>query len=357
MNWIQTRNTLLVVFALAIGMSCSHNTDEPTNADLPALTQPTAPGNQGRSALDSLNALIVDNPNDLNVLESRARLYLGARNLAYAQADINAVLATDSNRVGALEILGDLGFATNKTRESRDAWQKCMRLDPSYVPCRLKMAQLYHVVTEFEKSAELVDGVLNVDSQNPEAHFLKGLLMRDALGDTTRALQWFQKAIDIAPDYAEAIDMCGVLYSAQNNPLALAYFNRLIALDSLNKLSFYNRGMYYLKQKQWNGALEDFTSCTKLDPADIESFFNLGYIHLQLNLWKDAIGFFNQALSIQPINHRALYGRGYAFELLGDLTNAEKDYREALSYNPDHEGSRQGMTRIQRAKSQIIADQ
>jgi tetratricopeptide (TPR) repeat protein len=283
-------------------------------------------------------------------------LYLGARNLAYAKADIDAVLAVDSNRLRALEILGDLGFATNITRESRDAWQKCMRLDPSYVPCRLKMAQLYHVVTEFEKSAELVDGVLNLEPKNPEAHFLKGLLMRDALGDTLQALQWFQKAIDIAPDYVEAIDMCGVLYSALDNPLAVAYYDRLIALDSLNKLSFYNRGMYYLKNQQWNGAIEDFTACTKLDPADIESFFNLGYIHLQLDLRREAIGYFNQALSIQPINHRALYGRGYAFELLGDITNAEKDYREALSYNPDHEGSRQGIMRIQRAKSQVLAN-
>ena len=326
------------------------------NEELPAQQEDAAvelaPVNKGRSALDSLNALIIDDPNDLDVLESRARLYLGARNLAYAQADINAVLASDSSRVGALEILGDLGFASNKTRESRDAWKKCMRLDPDYVPCRLKMAQLYHVVTEFEKSAELVDIVLNLEPQNPEAHFLKGLLMRDAVGDTARALQWFQKAIDIAPDYVEAIDMCGVLYSAMGNPIAIAYFNRLVELDPENKLSFYNRGMFYLGQQDWNGALEDFTTCTKLDPADIESFFNLGYIHLQLQLPREAIGYFTQALAIQPINHRALYGRGYSFELLGDMPNAEKDYREALSYNPDHEGSRQGIIRIQNAKTQ-----
>jgi tetratricopeptide (TPR) repeat protein len=348
-----TQLRIAALFALVFGtiLSCSTPQEE---APAPAQerVEELAPVNKGRSALDSLNALIVDNPNNLDVLESRARLYLGARNLAYAQADINAVLAADSNRVGALEILGDLGFASNKTRESRDAWQKCMRLDPEYVPCRLKMAQLYHVVTEFEKSAELVDIVLNLEPENPEAHFLKGLLMRDALGDTARALQWFQKAIDIAPDYVEAIDMCGVLYSAQGNPLALAYFNRLIELDPENKLSFYNRGMFFLGQQNWNGALEDFTTCTKLDPADLESFFNLGYIHLQLQLPREAIGYFNQALSIQPINHRALYGRGYSYELLGDMPNAENDYREALSYNPDHEGSRQGVMRIQRAKAQ-----
>jgi len=256
----------------------------------------------------------------------------------------------DSSRIVALELLGDLGFATNQTRQSRDAWTKCMALDPTYVPCRLKMAQLYHVVTEFEKSAVLVDRVLELDPKNPEAHFLKGLLMRDAVGDTLMAISWFQKAIDIAPDYAEALDMCGVLYSAIDSPLAIGYFNRLIELNPVNRMSLYNRGMYYLGKQDWNGALEDFTKCTQLDPTDIESMFNLGFIHLQLELPGEARYYFNQALEIQPINHRALYGRGYCFELLGDMSKAESDYREALSYNPSHAGSREGISRVQRAK-------
>ncbi|HCP40564.1 MAG TPA: hypothetical protein DIT65_02120 [Cryomorphaceae bacterium] len=351
MNLTLLQKVALYSIVTSFVFACSSSNEEFPLKQKDASVE-IAPVNKGRSTLDSLNARIVDNPNDLDILESRARLYLGTRNLAYAQADINAVLSTDSNRVGALEILGDLGFASNKTRESRDAWQKCMRLDPEYVPCRLKMAQLYHVVTEFEKSAELVDIVLNLEPENPEAHFLKGLLMRDGMGDTVRALQWFQKAIDIAPDYLEAIDMCGVLYSAMGNPVAVSYFNRLVELDPENKLSFYNRGMYHLGQQDWNGALEDFTTCTKLDPTDIESFFNLGYIHLQLQLPREAMGFFTKALFIQPVNHRALYGRGYSFELLGDMPNAEKDYLEALSYNPDHKGSRQGLIRIQKAKTQ-----
>lgn len=353
----QLRNTAFFFVALMTVVGCSSPEESKTVEPLDeAAVEIVAPVSKGRAVLDSLNGLIVDNPNDLDALTARAKFYLGARNLAYAQADIDAVLAVDSNRTGALEVLGDLGFATNKTRQSRDAWQKCMRLDPEYVPCRLKMAQLYHAVTEFEKSAELVDLVLNLEPENPEAIFLKGLLMRDAVGDTLRALQWFQKAIDVAPDYTEAIDMCGVLYSAMGNPLAIGYFNRLIELDPTNKLSYYNRGMHYLKMKDWNGALEDFTTCTKIDPADLESFFNLGYIHLQLQLPREAIGYFNQALAIQPINHRALYGRGYSFELLGDLPNAENSYREGLSYNPDHAGSKEGMMRIQRARAQAAGN-
>jgi tetratricopeptide (TPR) repeat protein len=215
------------------------------------------------------------------------------------------------------------------------------------------MAQLYHVVTEFEKSAALVDEVLEMEPKNAEATYLKGLLMRDAIEDTTRALDWFQKAIDLKPDYIEALDMSGVLYSSLGNPLALGYFNRLIDLQPEVRAHFYNRGMFYLGQQNWNGALEDFTKCTQLDPQDLESFFNIGYVHLQLQLYAEARQYFTQALAIQPVNHRALYGRGYCFELLGDLPNAEADYRQALSFNPQHRGSQEGLGRIARAKTQL----
>lgn len=349
-----------LILALAVGCTTPSSTDAPVGVDADGidvekeeLVNQTGQQNTAYGALDSLNNVLRNDPNNLDVLEERARIYLVMRNLQYAAADVSAVLQMDSTRAKALELWGDLGFASNKTRESRDAWQKCMLNHPENVPCRLKMAELYHIVTEFEKSAELVDVVLNLDPENAEAHFLKGLLMRDALGDTTRALEWFQKAIDLDNDYVEALDMCGVLYSAQGNDLALGYFNRLIELNPTNRVSVYNRGMYFLGKQRWNEALEDFTQCVKLDPADIESLFNLGYIHLQLQMYREARGYFDNALAVQPINHRALYGRGYASEMLGDITSAEQDYRAALGYNPNHAGSQQGVQRMMRAKSQV----
>lgn len=336
--------------AFMVACQSSPSSTSQEDAALVVPEQQALPTSPLQRELDSLNAAIVDAPNDLSTLEARASLYLRQQNLKYASADIDAVLQVDSSRTKALELLGDLGFLTNQTRQSRDAWVKCMKADPQNVSCRLKLAELYHVVTEFEKSAELVDKVIAMDPDNAEAHFLKGMLMRDAIGDTTLALEWFQKSIDLDPEYKEALDMCGVLYSALGNPLALGYFNRLIELDPDNRVSYYNRGMYFLGQDQWNGALEDFTTCVSLDPRDLESYFNLGYIHLQLQLPSEARGYFNRALEIQPINHRALYGRGYCFELLGDLPNAEKDYRQALSYNPSHAGSQAGLQRITTAR-------
>ena len=87
-------------------IGCSNTSNENDSVFIPEVNEPVNTINKGRATLDSLNALIIDNPNNLDVLESRAALYLGARNLAYAKADIDAVLAVDSNRLRALYILG-----------------------------------------------------------------------------------------------------------------------------------------------------------------------------------------------------------------------------------------------------------
>lgn len=167
-------------------------------------------------------------------------------------------------------------------------------------------------------------------------------------GDTAGALQYFQKAVDLDNNYMAALDMMGVLLAAKKDPLALAYFNRILEIEPNHYPTYYNLGMFYLKTEDWNNAIIAFTKCTQLNNKDLESLFNLGYIHLQLKSYGIARDYFSEALNIEPVNHRALYGRGYANEMLGDVMNAEKDYRQALAYNPQHEPSKIALKRVAR---------
>jgi tetratricopeptide (TPR) repeat protein len=301
---------------------------------------------------DSLNNWIADHPSDANALAARAQYYIQQKNLKYAYADAQAAFQLDTLNPNVLLVWGDIHFLTNKTRVSRDAWETCIRLDKQSVECRLKLAELYNIVQEYRKSLQLVNEVIDIDPTEPIAYYIKGINIRDMQGDTAAALQYFQKAIDLDNSYTAAIDMMGVMLSAQKDPLAIAYFNRLLELKPNDHATYYNIGMFYLKTQDWNKAIETFTKCTQIKPNDIESYFNLGYIHLQLGVDDVARDYFSEALRIQPINHRALYGRAYAQERLGDLPNAEKDYREALTYNPQHEPSRIGLERVIKLKNQ-----
>ena len=295
---------------------------------------------------DSLNNWIAEHPTDAQALIARARYYIDRKNFKYAYADANDAMALDSLDPDVLLVWGDVNFLQNKTRISKNAWEKCIRLDKQSVDCRLKLAELYNIVQDYRKSLQLVNEVIDINPNEPVAYYIKGINVRDMNGDTNAALQYFQKSIDLDNNYVTALDMMGVMLSAKKDPLALAYFNRILELKPNDRTTYYNIGMYYLKMQDWNNAIQAFTTCTQINPKDIESLFNLGYIHLQLGRNDIARDYFTEALAIQPVNHRALYGRAYAYEMLGDLTNAEKDYKEALTYNPQHEPSRIGLQRV-----------
>ncbi len=338
---------ILFISALFIFSSCKEDPKKPLRQeDLPIHQDTSVTVNQIKIASDSLNNFIAENPRNIEALIARSNLYLENKNLKYAYADAAAAMEIDSLNADVLLTWGNVNYVINKTRISKTAWEKCIKIDAKSIDCRLKLAELYNIVQDFRKSLKLVNEVLDIDPNQPIALFIKGINVRDINGDTASSMQYFQRAIDLDNNYIAALDMMGVMLSAQKDPLALAYFNRILEINPNSHSTYYNMGMYYLSIEDWNNAIKAFTNCTQLQPKDIESYFNLGYIHLQLNINDVARDYFTQALKIQPINHRALYGRAYAYERLGDIINAEKDYKEALSYNPQHEASKIGLKRI-----------
>ncbi len=332
-------------------IACKNEPQVKRQSDLPVHQDTSRVREQISALADSLNKFIAENPNDIDALVARARQYMDNKNLKYAAADAEAALDLDSTNTTVLLLWGEINYLSNQTRLSKNAWERCIQIDQQNVECRLKLAELYNIVQEYNKSQKLVDEVIDIDNNNAVAFFIKGMNIRDMKGDTTTALQYFQRAIDLDNYYLAALDMMAVMLSAQGDSLSLLYFNRILEIDPNNYPTYYNRGMFHLKKQNWNESIQDFTICTQLKKSDIESLFNLGYIHLQLRNFDIARDYFGQALDIQPINHRAYYGRGYAWEMLGDVTNAEKDYREALRYNPQHEPSRIALQRLASVKN------
>ena len=228
----------------------------------------SAPENttQFKSETDSLNDYISNYPNDIQSLALRSRRYLNNANLPYADADANAILELDSLNHDGLLLKGEANYLSNSTRLSRDYWLRCVEQHPDEIECRLKLAELYSIVMQYDRSTELVNKVMDLDPEQSIAYFIKGMNIRDTDGDTALALSYIQKSIDIDPTYFSAIDMAAVMTAAQNNPLALSYYDRLLELQPNNSETYYKIGMFNLNSRDFNGALEDYSRALSLNP-------------------------------------------------------------------------------------------
>ena len=91
---------------------------------------------------------------------------------------------------------------------------------------------------------ELLEKAIKKDKKNPEIYTLIG----DAyskLSNGSEAYSAYQKALQVDADYARASYRLGKIFTSQNNPVYLQYFNEALAADSLYAPALYEIYSHY----------------------------------------------------------------------------------------------------------------
>lgn len=301
------------------------------------------------SPIDSLNLILKQNPNNAEAYLSRAEKFLAIKSYQAAAADIYNAMQLDSNSAQARNLKGQLNFLQNKSRQAKIEWETCIKIDEQNVDCRLRLAELFIAVEDYEKALELVNEVITIDNNNYGGYYFKGLVVRDFYKDTTLALQYFQKAVDLNPNFISGLDMMGVMLAAVGDTLAEFYYKRIIDIDPNRDDVYYKLGVFYMNNDDINEALESYSKCLQINPKNAEAYYSIGFMHIQLKQYSEARGYFTKAIQNKEQNYRAYYGRGYCFELLGDIMNARNDYRAAIEANPVYTPAQEALGRVNQA--------
>ena len=335
--------------------ACNRAEEAPatTNApDTSAVAAPVGLYKTGDRTLDSLSALLAKDPQNARNLAARARAYLKRKDTRNAMADASGARNLDSNSAFVQLAWGEVNFVINRTRLSKDAWLKCIELEPKNTECRLKLAELYLAVALYDESMQQVNKVIEIDPSNNTAYYMKGVLIRDKVKDTAMAISYFQKAADLNNNDVDALEMLGLLYAKKRNPLAEAYYRRAIALEPNRADLYFDLGVYFMSIQDWNGALENYTKAIQLKPDFNDAHFNMGYIHIELKAWDQARKNFTDAIRSNPRDYKSYYARGFCFEAVGDVMNARRDYEESLKYADRYPPSMEALERLNRAEEQ-----
>lgn len=342
---------LILLLALFILFSCENPQNINSSNEEAAIESSEENPRLARlqKSIDSLSTLNLERPKDIDVLMERAKKYMEIPNPAYAKSDVDAAFFLDSTRADVLLLRGEVYYISNRTRTSRDMWERCAALFPESKDCRLRMSELYLAIGDLEAALKHVNEVLNIEPKHANAIFMKGVVVRDLYADTTLAMQYFQRAIDLKDgQYIEALDMMGVMLAHRKDPQAIQYFKNALKINP-NRADLYHKiGLSYTYEEDYNAALESYEKSLQLNRRNDEVYFNIGFIHITLKNYDLAIDNFNQALEIREMGVKALYGRGFAYEMRGDVLNARKDYQSCLGMFPDYKPAQIGLERVNR---------
>lgn len=233
--------------------------------------------------------------------------------------------------------LGIVYLKQNKTGSAISAFQRALKLLPSFTAAQLHLASIYQQQNERTKAADLFaaagDGTSDFDA-----------LVTAGLGlaqceDYPRAIRVMEKAYAIRPESAS------VTYN-----LALArYKNGELkpALEAVNLLPegadvLYLRGKIKHALGRADGAADLAHACAK-EPTSEEFCVQAGLRLIQQEQFVDAARILQSALQKQLTSVRLLSLLGLTHFRLGAYRNAIESYTRALEQEPGSDASREGL--------------
>ncbi|NBU72909.1 MAG: tetratricopeptide repeat protein [Bacteroidetes bacterium] len=230
-----------------------------------------------KAAMEDFELVLIDNPNDTNVLFNAALTSEKAKEPAKAIQFLDALLKLNfkspqiyvslaSNK----KALGDTAAALNYLNEGQKQYPNEVALIIDELNIFLLQGRTSEVVSKLEKAIAL-------DPNNSSLHFALGSAL-DQSGDKTKAAVSYQRSIDIKPDYFDGWYNLGAMY-----------FNGAAELmNEANKIPFSKQKEYdaaiALAKEAFQKAQPYLEKAHELDPKDSNTMVSLQQLYAQLKL-------------------------------------------------------------------------
>jgi tetratricopeptide (TPR) repeat protein len=306
-------------------------------------------GTTGNPAIDGLTAAIARQPNDPALYFERGRIFYENNGFDEAIRDLEWALSLDSTNVTYLYLLADVYLDYFKSRQALKTMERAIELQPENILSLLKMCEFQHILKQYNESMKTIDRVLRIDPQNADAYFWFGMNFKEQ-GDTIRAINSFQKAVDFDADLIDAWISLGKLYASMGSPLAARYFENATRIAPEDVVALHARADYLSDSDDLEGAIEMYRRIAAIDPYYRDAFFNSGLIYMDLDSLEAAKQQFDIAIQVSPTFIQAYYYRGLAQEMLGQLPEARADYEQAVRMAPNYDEALDGLDRIKIAQ-------
>lgn len=189
-------------------------------------------------------------------------------------------------------------------------------------------------------------------------------------GNFDKALEDFNKALEINPDFTLALQNRGNLYQKREEyEKAIEDFTKITKIDKYNRSVYNNRANSYYKTGQYQKAIADYIFFLKVYDDFAPGYINLGNCYMELQkyqaainnyrkaievdkpkpdyynkigdtyfLWKKykrAIEHYDSALALAPDFYKSLNNRATAWFYKGNYEKAVRDYEKTIRLKPD----------------------
>ena len=295
---------------------------------------------------ETISENIKQQPNNADLFYQRALILFQENDIDRAFGDIDRALAIDSLNANYYLLKADLFYKQKQTIPAREVLSKCLKLIPDNIEVNIKLAEIYLLLQNYNRTINYANNALRVDVHYAQAYFIKGLCFK-YLKDTAKAVSNFQTAVEQDNNYYDAYMQLGLLYAKAHNELALGYFDNAIRIQPKSIEAIYGKALFLQNHGNPQKAIEGYALIKKIDANNYNAYFNSGYIYLELiKDYNKAIAEYSILLGLYPTSYQGFYNRALAYVELNQLDKAIADLKSALKIQPDYELAARELSRL-----------
>lgn len=217
----------------------------------------------------------------------------------------------------------------------------------------LGSAQQHHRAGRFSQAAALYQEVLRRAPDHVEA--LQGFgWMAYELGKTDLAVELMRRAVSAQPSTSVHFHLALVLQSKGNVSGAIQHYQKALSLNPEFPEALLNLGGLLKVQGKPDAAAELYERALALRPTFAEAHSNLGNALVARGRVEEAVRSYRKALAIRPDYADAQLNLGEALYAQGEYEAAAQSYQRAIEIDPTDAEAYNGLTRVLLAHGQAV---
>ncbi|WP_263053615.1 tetratricopeptide repeat protein [Oscillatoria nigro-viridis] len=264
-----------------------------------------------------------------NALQAEGKTEAAIR--SYSQA-----LVLQPNFAEVRANIGSMYFKMGRLEEAIAHYQQAIALSPDLAGAHWNLGKVYHqhgnieaAIACFKRTSELNPQLVGADF-----HFNLGNRLFSQ-GKRDEAIECYEKAIAIKPDWAEAYGNIGSARSQQGNlEAAIAYYQKAVALKPHLEVLHFNIANSFLQQNKYDEAITNYQNTLKIKPDWPEVHANLGNCFSMQGRLEEALASYQQALGLKP-NWAEVYCRMGHIQKQDKPLEAIANFEKAIECNPN----------------------
>jgi tetratricopeptide (TPR) repeat protein len=286
----------------------------------------------------------------VNALLTLAEVARRRNDLTAAEQSYQQAIAIDPQSIAAHIGLGEIASSRGNWGVARAYFETAVALpggsDDAAAQFWLGEALLRN--SDFSRALAAYQRALQLQPQYPEA--LLGLAQTQyALGRADDALQTVEQAIRQRSNYAEAHLFRGkLLQEAGRFAEARAAFDAAIGANDRIAESFYRRALLAIRDGELDQAIRDLNRAIALQNNFPEAHYWLGRVYYAQGRTESALQAIQQAITLNPDYSEAIFYSGLIAEDQANFTAARNAYQTLISREPTSEWGQRALAQIER---------